>query len=107
MTKSRNVGTPRGPQHHAALLTEDIVRACRDEYDSSPRKYGLISYLARRYGVHVVTMHQVIHRDTWAYLERGKLCSVHVPEAPCKPQRRKQIELAQPAGSRATGSAKQ
>jgi len=55
----------RGESHHAAKLTNDLVREIRTQYASgianSPQ-------LARQYGVRHQTIYSIIHRKTWKHV---------------------------------------
>jgi hypothetical protein len=56
----------RGERVHQAKLTEDIVRAARDEHRDSHTSIGR---LAARYGVTQPTMWEAITRRTWKHVQ--------------------------------------
>lgn len=56
----------RGETHYKSILTEDIVRDIRLRHANggvSQRK------MATEYGVHVMTVNDIIHRRNWAHIE--------------------------------------
>jgi hypothetical protein len=63
--KMRGPGEDVGERHHLAALTEERVRDIRAEYSG---RHGDYSRLARKHGVHVNTIRQVVHRVTWKHV---------------------------------------
>lgn len=57
---------PTGEDHHLARLTEDAVREIRTRHAEGQR--GVISEMARKYGVTVATVRSVVQRKTWKHV---------------------------------------
>ncbi len=59
----------RGEAHGNHRLTEDDVREIRARYRRARKKYGLLSQMAREYGVSPQEVHNIVRRRTWKHLE--------------------------------------
>ncbi len=59
----------KGEEHPEHKLTRTQAKYIRDTYDTSDRKYGLISFLARKHGVSPVTVFMICRRQTWTCLD--------------------------------------
>jgi len=64
--KLRHGRSNRGSQHARAKLTEEQVRSIRAEV--TPAR-GSQAALARKYGVSIMTINNVVHRRSWAHLQ--------------------------------------
>ncbi len=53
-----------GAHHHNAKLTSNIVKAIRAQFVRYSRESGCAA-LARRYGVHITTVHAIVRGETW------------------------------------------
>lgn len=58
-----------GPDNHKTKFTAEQVRAIRAAYDASPKKHGMLSKLAREYGVWPSAIQRVVRRKNWAHLD--------------------------------------
>lgn len=70
MEKSRTVnyrGWPLGESHGRAKLSEEQVRRARLEYHHGVRGFGKAA-LAKRYGVALATMRDVLNWATWPHV---------------------------------------
>jgi hypothetical protein len=60
--------SPRGEQHWNASLTADVVAAIRAEV-AHGRRYGDTTRLARKYGVSVYAVAQMLQGRTWRHVQ--------------------------------------
>lgn len=58
---------PRGTQHGNAKLNPEAVRAIRVSYAANSR-YGALMALARKYGVSLKTIDNVVKRTVWTHV---------------------------------------
>lgn len=56
---------PRGERCFGAVLTVDIVQECRRRYEA---KEETLASMARRLGVHLFTVMDAVHGETWKHL---------------------------------------
>lgn len=57
--------SPRGIDHHAAKITEEVVKEIRAKYNGTS---GQLTKLAREYGVAAPHMHKLVNGKLWAWL---------------------------------------
>ena len=76
---------PKGEEHYAAKLTEEIVLSAREEYRTGTVTVRMLGY---RYGVAPQVMHEAICGKTWKYLSGAVIHSggkkVREPRGPYK-----------------------
>ena len=58
----------RGERNGAAKFTEDTIRAIRKEFILYDKEHGVVA-LAKKYGVSLTHIHQIVYRKRWGWLD--------------------------------------
>lgn len=58
----------RGSSHWLSVLNESQALEIRNYWDSAKRKWGLMTFLAKKYGVSRKCIYRIVYRQGWYHI---------------------------------------